>query len=243
MSNQRSASLDLNRLWPTSIYLLQSNVETPGPEPNPHIPFTADHEYRRTHKSLKRALDIWETSFRARHSFAGTGANVPEFTILPMLYLARLLLEVGPAFHIVPSLAGYVSAMHEPLPASLPRPCHPHDIGIHFTDDAVKISSQILEIIESSHNSGSFLHSKRFGPMWYPLCLFFGALVIWGRLQEDEAKGHTNQSVFSLRRILQGFHAQLEKLKDDWDCANRMSEVVENLLGQGQVQAVGIALN
>ena len=200
---------------------------------NPYVPFTADHEFNRLRRSLARALEIWMTSFRHRGSIIEEKTDIYEATILPLFHFCRLLLEIGPAYHVVPALAGYVSGVYNMPLTSIPLPCEPHKIGVQFSDEAIRIALDILECIEASRrpaNAPSANGRRRCHPLWYPLAVFYGALVVWGRVREDEASNRSSHILVSLRRMLHAFHSELEKLREDWGCASQMTEVVANLI-------------
>ena len=157
---------------------------------------------------------------------------VSASTILPLLHFSRLLLEVGPVFCVVPSLAGYVSEEHETLPSSIPRPCTPHSIDIRFSEDAVQIAMEILEAVEADNTSRASpgrSEQRRLCPMWYPLAIFYAALVVWGRMREDEAKNRLSHTLLPSRRVLRMFQAELEQFKDGWGCASKMAIVLNTL--------------
>lgn len=171
-----------------------------------------------------------------------TGTQETEQTLLPLLHFARLLLDAGPTLPVVPALVGYVSAEYEPWANTLPRPCEPHKIGITFSDSALQIAAKILDSIEADPNTRPLRgdattdSATRRGcrPMWYPITLFYGALVVWSRMREDGARQwpqpRSSHILLSPRRLLQGFQSELEGLNDDWSCARKMALVIGNLL-------------
>ncbi|KAK5045146.1 hypothetical protein LTR84_009479 [Exophiala bonariae] len=211
--------------------------------PNPHVPFTTDRDYNDLKVRLSNSLTMWQTSFAARATQTlGTAKDAPPqtYSMMALLHLARILLEGGPAMYVVPSLAGYTAEPYETLPASVLRPCSPHKIGIFFSDDAVQSAVKILEAVEDAQNTLSEADSASkpgvtVCPMWYPLALFYGALVLWGRLEEEglataTTRRSSNRPLFSSRRILQGFHTALKAIEQDWDCARHMAAIVKSLI-------------
>ena len=67
-------------------------------------------------------------------------------------------------------------------------------------------------------------------PLWHPVAVFYSALVIWGRVREDEARSRSSHILLPLRRLLYSFQSELESLKEDWRCAGQMAEVIAKLI-------------
>lgn len=144
--------------------------------------------------------------------------------------------------YVVPSLAGYTVEPYEALAPSVPRPCSPHKIGILFSDEAVQTAIKLLESVEDAQSTlgtrdGTAEQNTLVSPMWFPFALFYGALVLWGRLEEEEqmlaaakTRRSSNLPLLASRRILQGFYAALKAIEQDWDCVIRMAEVVKTLI-------------
>ena len=210
---------------------------------NPHVPFTTDREYNNLRARLSDSLVTWQKSFATRDPRPLDTVQDPlseTCSMMTLLYLARILLDGGPAMYVVPSLAGYTAEPYETLPSSVPRPCSPHKIGISFSDEAVQAAVKILESVEEAQNGSSVAddaatQDAAVCPMWYPLALFYGALVVWGRLEEDEEhakiarKISSNRPLIATRRTLRGFYTALRAIEHDWDCASHMATVVKSL--------------
>ena len=233
MCDRRGDNLPIDAPSSASDFLPQSCADLLRSDSNPHIPFTADHEYSRIRKGLGEALEVWMASFQHRRPSAETGTNISEVTVLPLFHFCRLLLEVGPAFYILPALAGYVSEEYDMPTSSILRPCEPHKIGIRYSDEAIRIAMEILESMEAAHRAQSSPvadQPRHCHPMWYPLAIFYGALVVWGRVWEDEARNRSSHILLSSRRLMQMFHTELESSKRDWSCASQMAAVIANLI-------------
>jgi hypothetical protein len=158
--------------------------------------------------------------------------------MMALLYLTKLLLHGGPAVVVLPSLAGYTAEPYETLPPNIARPCVPHKIGIRLSDETLQAAVEILESVESTLNSSPTTEnvlelSKPVSPIWYPLALFHGALVLWARLEEERTerpRRPNNHQISTSRRFLQGFHTALKAIEGDWDCAGHMAETVKALI-------------
>lgn len=223
----------------------QSLTTTQSATTSPYIPFTTDRDYNHLRNRLIESLLVWQKSFAARGMQVPDTAKVPLLkteSVMTLLHLARLLLDGGPALYVVPSLAGYTAEPYEALAPSVPRPCSPHKIGILFSDEAVQIAIKVLESVEDAQSTLS-THDNSAGqttvlsPMWFPFALFYGALVLWGRLEEEEQtlaaakkRKSSNRPFLASRRILQGFYNALKAIEQDWDCAIRMAEIVRTLI-------------
>ena len=202
---------------------------------NPYVPLTADREFKLLSDNLGQALITWESSFKASDPLQNAAAQGERGALLPLLHFARLLLAAGPCIYTLPSLVAYTSEPRLSLPPKLPRPCAPHTIGIHFDDHAIRHSIEILEAVEAHRNASD--DSKRpseaqhrLSPMWYPLALFYGALVIWAKMEVDAERSHSKHSLLSPRRLLQNFCTELKIVGEDWECSKQMSEVVARLI-------------
>lgn len=206
------------------------NTEFPERDFNPYVPFTADHEYRRVMKSLQRSLDIWESSFRARTIVPDTQSILTDRTIWPLWHFSKLLVEAGPSLYVIPSLVGYSKNEHGMLPVSFePRMIEPHRLGIRFNESTVQSAVEILEAVEADRKSQK-PQQIRLCPIWYPFALFYGALVVWSRMREDEkAQNHPKRLFLASTKLLQTFQTHLEDHKSTWACAERMASVVESL--------------
>ncbi|OAL27573.1 hypothetical protein AYO22_03477 [Fonsecaea multimorphosa] len=205
---------------------------------NPYVPCTIDSEYDRLRRGLRRALDTLESSLRSRPADFDGDTNVSSSTCLTLLHLSRLFLEAGPVIHIVPSLAGYESMHHQAIPPHIPRPCLPHMAGIHFDDHILKVAIEILDSTDAENKaqqsqhgqSTQGTHAEKFCPMWSPLALFYGALAVWARLSDEARTESAHAVTIPLRKLLHMFHTELDNLKNDWDCARKMADVVGTLL-------------
>lgn len=203
-------------------------------EYNLHIPLTSDREYNVLKYSLEQSLEVWQLSSQNREATSDATEVVTGRSFLPLFEFAKLLLESGPAIYLVPSLAGYNFHTPSTLASHLTQPCPPHRIGIHFSDRSVQLAIAILEHIEEKNEGFERFASKphRLSPMWYPLILFYGGLVIWSRAADDSQGKHRGHLVISPRKLLHDFLAQQEKLKKEWSCAKQMAQVMKNLIDQ-----------
>lgn len=204
------------------------------------VPFTPDHEYRRMHTQLQRALEGWQTSFTAQQSrFSGHDhVRPPQQSIWVLYDFARLLLEAGPTVYLVPSLAGYTPEDFSRVPLSIKRPCEPHTTGIRFNESALLVAMKVLEGVELGSTTRSQAspdqEESHCTPLWYPLALFYSALVAWCHVCEDAATeqslSRSPHTLMTPRRLLQMLFLELSKLQQDWSCARSMAAVVAQLL-------------
>lgn len=208
---------------------------------NPHTPFTTDRDYRHMRVLLSQSLTTWQKSFESCdiRQPDPANANLPEtHSLMTLLYLARLLLDGGSAMYMLPSLAGYTTEPYETLPLSFSRPCAPHKIGIRLDDEVVQSAIGILDSVEAGQRTMNIAEvaagqSAAVSPMWYPLALFYGALVVWGKVEEDQMEGVRSSSgrpFLVSRRILHAFHQELKTIEQDWECAGQMAEIVNALI-------------
>lgn len=202
---------------------------------NPYVPLTADREFKQMSDSLSQALNIWESSFDSSDISRDVVEEDERRTLLPLLHFAKLLLAAGPCIHTLPPLVGYTSEPHLSLPSRISRPCAPHVVGIHFDEQAIHLSAEILEAVESQRSTSESARSssneqRTLSPMWYPLALFYGALVIWARTEFDAQRSHPKHALLSPRRLLQNFYTELKIVGEDWECARQMSDMVAQLI-------------
>lgn len=201
---------------------------------NPYVPFTTDRDYSRLSHQLLKAMTMWEKSFQLGDRLQAEISHSEAQSMRCLLHLSRLLLACGPAVYVVPSLAGYTAEPYEALPPLVPRPCAPRQIGIHFGDEAFQKAIEILEVCGSTE-TGS-LGSANIGvphmvsPIWYPLALFYGALVVWAKMEDEADQGLSRSALLSSRRILHDFYQALKSIETDWECAGRMAEIIQGVI-------------
>ena len=93
-----------------------------------------------------------------------------------------------------------------------------HGHVILFNDAAVQVAVEMLESVEAdykSRGSPAAIRPRRCHPPWYPLTVFYGALVVWGRVREEEVRFRSSHILLPLRRLLPSFQTALENLKED----------------------------
>ena len=217
----------------TSAMLYQSDNRILNPYRNPYVPFTADYEFSRTRSGIAKALILWQSSFQSQNGARDNGALSFEHSIIPLLHFTRLLLVVGPAVYELSSLSGYPPEEDERT--SNAERLAPHKVGIHIDDEAVETAADILESVNYERNLSrptptDGVVQYQICPMWYPLPLFYGALVVWARYEEEKAKNAPNHVLLPSRRLLQMFHTALASLKEHWGCAHQMAGVISELI-------------
>ena len=212
---------------------------------NPHVPFTADYEYRRTKSQLAQSLVTWESSFRSRQD--GIRSDIAEdnstSTVWPLFYFCSLLIESGPTIFLLPSLAGYGAEANKMGFSKQHSGPQMGQLSMNFGTTSFEAALKILECVQASKNDepidttmsntdGDLQQPCR--PIWYPLALFYGALLVWGRMLEDQrAIQHTQTAsgiLLTSRGFLRMFQAELKELKDHKHCAELMAHTIGKLL-------------
>ena len=205
---------------------------------NPHVPLTADNEFHRLRSALSQALDLWQSSFQSSASAKESTQHKSESSIIVLSHFAKLLLAVGPTIYELSALSRYLNQETEIVGCRSSQPIEPHMTGIRVGDKAVQIAADLLDAVDyerSLPGSTTFAddgttEQPPICPMWYPLALFYGALVVWARHEEDKARRTANHILLPSKRLLQMFRTTLVTLQGDWRCATEMSRVVELLI-------------
>ncbi|KEF60625.1 uncharacterized protein A1O9_02186 [Exophiala aquamarina CBS 119918] len=187
--------------------------------------------------------------------------TVVDSTIIPILHFCRMLLEAGPSIYLLPAVVGYtpigVSSDSQDPGASFQRNLRSLDVqraGFSFNNAVLSSAWQILESIEADHHhtgvdsgqstsvggsggvDGGFdpmsrSDSSSITPIWYPLIVFYAALVVWARLLEDSSRKSSGGDVIFIARkkVLGTFQIELEQMKPTWGCTERMVAIIKSL--------------
>ncbi len=230
---------------PEAIQLTQPNSpsESIYDDYSQYVALTADHEYNRVQEKLTRALEVWQNSFSARSpQQSDDDGGVEASSVWPLFHFARLLLEAGPAVYALPSFAKYMPEEDgNPLPGARP-PCAPCTNGLRIPSSTLPVVMELLESVEHDFAGPRSTNDQQgrsaCRPMWYPLVLFYGALVAWSHMCEEEKSAGKHQQPsrpshccrLTTRKLLQTAASGLAKVQEDWECARRMSAVISNLI-------------
>lgn len=208
------------------------------PYSNPLLPFCATSEFKLMRRRFRRGLKVWCASVGL---FEDRKPAV-DSTVIPLMYFCHMMLECGPEVGVLPALAGYKPESHQPSNAQPDGQASRTSIEVtlHFSDAALSDAWQVLETIEAQDHYGDD-PSRGTGiapapsrppitPIWYPLVVFYAALVVWARMKEDrENKRGTGGVLLARKKLLGTFQTELEQMKPRWGCTKRMIDCIKAL--------------
>ncbi|KAJ9626692.1 hypothetical protein H2204_009962 [Knufia peltigerae] len=213
----------------TSEGMLTSGLSADG-FVNPYLPMSAGAEYSRIKRHFNKALDTWNHLFQ-------TSNNPPRScntrTIIPLIHFCHMVLEAGDAIWLLPALAGYV-----PVPDTSPD-SHAYVAPVTISKDAipsfgnaaVAAAWQILESIDSADSYPATENSEStITPVWYPLILFYAALVVWSRYIHDSYTNNTWSTKPARKWLLGAFQLELEHVQPQWESTRRMIQTIKGLI-------------
>ena len=179
---------------------------------NPFVPLSPHTELDRMQNLLSTGLDRWHTSF---HTFVA-----PE--ILALYHYCRLYLSCS-ELALLPRLAGYQTYASPPSHPSLPNPTN----DIRTSDQSMRQAWLVLDNAASRSRSSDGLC-----PVWLPIVVFHGALVIWagislGTVGDSDKYGST--------RVLLAFKAELEGIA--WPCCVEMVATLRRLMSRSNTES------
>ncbi|KAJ5693114.1 hypothetical protein N7462_002537 [Penicillium macrosclerotiorum] len=223
---------------------------------NPHMadvnsifypPSSASREYLRQIEGLICSLQVWHSSIDAQSARSSNGCQFSNASLsrgpnsatlklhrdsLPIAYMCRILLELGPRALELPKIAGYDGPLPNGHNPPSPLNDKPHQLGIHVSDSAIECSWKILETLDDEGHDVDCTVEDSFIPLWLPLVLFYAGLTVWARMQEDQDRGllkGAQNSPSARRRLLRSFENELRKIGRQYKSAARMADVIKKL--------------
>ena len=172
---------------------------------NPFVPLSPHTELDRMQNRLSTALDRWHTRFHNSIS--------PE--VLALYHYCTLYLCCA-EFPILPGLAGYQTPTSPPSHSSRPIPTN----DIRMSDQSVRQAWLVLDNVASRSRSSNGLC-----PVWLPIVVFHGALVIWANISFGRA-GDSDK--YGSTRALLAFKVELEEMP--WPCCVEMAATLGRLI-------------
>lgn len=211
------------------------------------LPSSARREYSQQLDLMTASLETWHKSFEDfilySNSQRGTsptrGAKMVDESLLPLAYLCRILLEIGPLALELPRIAESESLISGEQDDSILNDTTSSQLNFHVNEKATDSAWGILDTFEDEeiafeNSSGNICHQTdtKLIPLWTPLVLFYAALTIWARMREEQAReglSGIHNSLPARRRLLRLFHTKLSKLGAHYGCASQMADVIKNL--------------
>lgn len=183
----------------------QGHLET-SPIYNPYPVFSPPSEYRRVSEQLSGALDRWKERF-------GSVVGRDELTLY---YFCRLYLSC-PHLSLLPKLAGYSPAIQT---AGVQKELNPLE-KTSISDESVQFAWAVLD-----HADGRSDADQVLCPIWFPLSVFFAALVVWARTWlHEETLPYDKPS--GLKQLM-AFKLELDRMP--WPCCLEMSSTLDRLV-------------
>ncbi|KAJ5201256.1 hypothetical protein N7449_006059 [Penicillium cf. viridicatum] len=210
-------------------------------------PSSVSREYLRQSEALVCSLQVWHSSMDAQSTGASSGCQFPDAIpqtgpnsaalklhrdVLPIAYLCRILLELGPRALELPKIAGYDGPVPNGENPPSPLNNNPHKLGIHISDAAIECSWKVLDTLDEERDDVDCTVESSFIPLWLPLVVFYAGLTVWARMQEDRDRGllkGAQNSSSARRRLLRSFENELRKIGRQYKSAARMADVIKNL--------------
>ena len=167
--------------------------------PSPYHVLSPSTEFRRMKDQLSSALDKWKEIFGR-----GTGGNE-----LALFHFCRLYLSCD-ELSTLPQLANYAPTVQR-------EGTYNAGGSVAIGDQAVAHAWAILENVDTNDQS-------TICPIWSPIVVFYGALAIWARTQQQEGQS----TRFGSPKQVLAFKIELERMP--WPCCGEMASTLDRLL-------------
>lgn len=203
---------------------------------NPFLPFSAEVECKRIKHQFNKALDKLRATARdtSNSDPQPDGEHRGGFnkTHLPLLHFCRMVLEAGSDLWLLAALSGYVPLPKDSSEENItvaPITANSNTVPL-FDSATVSAAWQVLEAIKANDTYTGSDAVGSITPVWYPLIVFYAALVVWSAIIHDSSTSDPSFIAPARKRLLGTFCQDLESMKPQWGCTKRMTKVIKGLM-------------